>query len=170
MEASDGSQFHLYVGESSNGLRRMWDLPIGESHHVASRFPPEAWSRVIVVQWPQLIGGLSPSEGVDLDLSNAKAAKAVNKFLEERLNYETSPLFDGRRTKDGTFRKRKRKAPETGPFCTLSDAVMTAWRQLQTVALSRDRPWRSTDYGFALSPSMLLLGENLIDGSPLPTS
>lgn len=33
----------------------MWDLPIGESHHLANSFPPEIWTRVVVVYWGQLI-------------------------------------------------------------------------------------------------------------------
>jgi hypothetical protein len=30
-------------------------IPIGESHHLAMTAPPELWTRVIVVQWAELL-------------------------------------------------------------------------------------------------------------------
>jgi hypothetical protein len=45
----------LYVGQTGNAKRRLRDLPVGESHHLATTVPPETWERVIVVQWPDLL-------------------------------------------------------------------------------------------------------------------
>ena len=45
----------LYVGQTSDAKRRLRDLPVGESHHLATTVPPETWERVIVVQWPSLL-------------------------------------------------------------------------------------------------------------------
>ena len=53
----------LYVGQTGKAKRRLRDLPVGESHHLATTVPPETWERVIVVQWPDLLGGVGDSEG-----------------------------------------------------------------------------------------------------------
>jgi hypothetical protein len=44
----------LYVGLTLNAQRRLRDLPVGESHHLANTYPPEIWDRVVVVSWAQL--------------------------------------------------------------------------------------------------------------------
>ena len=44
----------LYVGQTSEARRRLRDLPVGESHHLANSFPPEIWHRVAVISWPLL--------------------------------------------------------------------------------------------------------------------
>src|SRR5690606_19816753 len=41
----------LYVGQTLDAARRLRDLPIGESHHLATTFPAEIWDRVVVVSW-----------------------------------------------------------------------------------------------------------------------
>ena len=45
----------LYVGQTRDARRRLRDLPVGESHHLATTVPPEIWERVLVIQWPALI-------------------------------------------------------------------------------------------------------------------
>lgn len=52
----------VYVGQTGKARRRLRDLPVGESHHVAATIPPEIWERVVVVQWPVLIDQISDSE------------------------------------------------------------------------------------------------------------
>lgn len=42
----------LYVGQTTEASRRLRDLPVGESHHLANTFPPEIWDRVVVIDWP----------------------------------------------------------------------------------------------------------------------
>ncbi len=37
----------LYVGQTNDAARRLRDLPVGESHHLANTFPPEIWDRVV---------------------------------------------------------------------------------------------------------------------------
>src|SRR5215470_2068317 len=54
----------LYVGQTGDAKRRLRDLPVGESHHLATTVPPEIWERVIVVQWPDLLPGVPGSEGL----------------------------------------------------------------------------------------------------------
>jgi hypothetical protein len=52
----------IYVGQSADARRRLRDLPVGESHHLATTVPPETWDRVVVVQWPDLLPGIPASE------------------------------------------------------------------------------------------------------------
>lgn len=52
----------VYVGQTGNARRRLRDLPVGESHHLATTIPPEIWERVVVVQWPLLLNQISEDE------------------------------------------------------------------------------------------------------------
>ncbi len=52
----------LYVGQTSDARRRLRDLPVGESHHLATTVPPETWERVLVIQWPALITRIPAQE------------------------------------------------------------------------------------------------------------
>ena len=45
----------VYIGQTPEPSRRLYDLPIGESHHLANTFPPELWKRVIVLDWLSLV-------------------------------------------------------------------------------------------------------------------
>ena len=87
----------LYVGQTLEADRRLKDLAIGESHHLANTFPPEIWHRVVVVAWSQLpqaaalLGELGP--------------KAVGEGLEHRLQASLQPLANASRRKpDGSWR------------------------------------------------------------------
>lgn len=53
----------VYLGTSSEGRRRLWDLPIGESHHLSNTCPPEIWSKVQVLHWKRLLA----ETGHDID-------------------------------------------------------------------------------------------------------
>jgi hypothetical protein len=64
----------LYVGQTRNAKRRLRDLPVGESHHLATTVPPETWERVIVIQWPNLLSSAGDSEGALLSSSGTKRA------------------------------------------------------------------------------------------------
>jgi hypothetical protein len=87
----------IYIGQTSEAERRLRDLPVGESHHLANTFPPEIWNRVVVLPWPELssvqpgIERLSPSE--------------VGLGLEYGLQLKLSPLANAsRRTTNGNWR------------------------------------------------------------------
>lgn len=47
---------------SASARRRLRDLPVGESHHLATTVPPETWDRVVVVQWPDLLADVPAQE------------------------------------------------------------------------------------------------------------
>ena len=100
----------VYIGQTLEGRRRLWDLPIGESHHLANSFPPEIWSRVVVVYWDVLlqqsptlterITAMLLSHGIS-DTSDA----AIGLGLEFLLQRQFQPLFNRRKKRrDGSWR------------------------------------------------------------------
>lgn len=84
----------LYVGQTKDAKRRLRDLPIGESHHLATTVPPEIWERVIVIQWPNLLLRISAQE--------AQAAERLGLFtcglaVEYLLQVAFRPVLNSRR-------------------------------------------------------------------------
>ncbi|MFJ5992230.1 hypothetical protein [Lentzea sp. NPDC092896] len=88
----------LYVGQTLEAGRRLKDLAIGESHHLANTFPPEIWHRVAVVAWSQL-----PHAAAAIDRFGVKA---VGEGLEHRLQASLRPLANSaRRVPKGGWRE-----------------------------------------------------------------
>ena len=102
----------VYVGQTTGGARRLWDLPIGESHHLANSFPPEIWERVVVVYWKnvleatprlekRLLGRIQPL----FESQDDSPSRAIGLGLEYLIQQRTQPLFNGRKRKrDGNWR------------------------------------------------------------------
>jgi hypothetical protein len=87
----------LYVGQTTEASRRLRDLPVGESHHLANTFPPETWDRIVIVNWPSLPQAQAVLQDVDRNL--------VGLALEHRLQLRLKPLVNAyRRTSDGGWR------------------------------------------------------------------
>lgn len=87
----------LYVGQTSRAERRLRDLPVGESHHLANTFPPEIWHRVVVVAWPRLAGAEALTERLQ--------PRVVGLALEHLLQSRMQPLVNCERRKpDGGWR------------------------------------------------------------------
>ena len=87
----------IYIGQTMDARRRLWDLPIGESHHLANTYPPEIWSRIIVVRWRDILRE-DPSlettlfaELHDLGLGAAEHTQAIGLILEHRLQHHFRP-------------------------------------------------------------------------------
>jgi len=92
----------LYVGQTTNAARRLRDLPVSESHHLANTFPPETWDRVVVISWPRL-----PEATEVLSSINTRT---IGLGLEHHLQLTTNPLVNGaRRTTDGGWRTVNRR-------------------------------------------------------------
>ena len=73
----------LYVGQTGDAKRRLRDLPVGESHHLATMVPPETWERVIVVQWPNLLPGVRGSERLSAEqLGHETCGLALEHLLQ----------------------------------------------------------------------------------------
>ncbi|WP_163667087.1 hypothetical protein [Mycobacterium florentinum] len=87
----------LYIGQTTEASRRLRDLPVGESHHLATTFPPEIWDRVVVVAWP----ALPEAEVLMADFDSNRIGLA----LEYRLQSRLKPLVNSwRRTPNGGWR------------------------------------------------------------------
>jgi hypothetical protein len=130
----------LYVGQTADAERRLRDLAIGESHHLANTFPPEIWDRVVIIAWPQL---------AEADALIARlGTKTVGLALEHRLQFRATPLANAtRRTSQGGWRVidrtrsaslGARAAAEVEP---LFDAVEVLWSAAE-----------ASEEGAALSP------------------
>jgi len=124
----------LYVGQTLEAERRLRDLAVGESHHLANTFPPEIWDRVVLVRWPELQGAAEASESL--------GARVVGLALEHRMQMAENPLANAnRRTSTGGWRSvdrarsasiGARAAPEVEPLfrelkrlwdCAATDAI-----------------------------------------------
>ncbi len=90
---SDGAGL-LYVGHSADARRRLRDLAVGESHHLATTVPPEAWDRIVVVRWPDLLLKLRPA---DSDAIAKLSDVITGGGLERLLQAELRPVLNSRR-------------------------------------------------------------------------
>jgi hypothetical protein len=101
----------VYVGQTSEGRRRLWDLPIGESHHLANTFPPEIWARVVHVNWQhmledkglldEIVQVLTTSYGIP----TATVLTDLGLGLEFLLQRAQMPLFNSnKKTRAGQWR------------------------------------------------------------------
>lgn len=116
----------LYIGQTLDAERRLRDLPIGESHHLATTFPPEIWDRVVVISWPQL----PPAQALATEHPDDLVGLALEHSLQSRL----SPLANSeRRTSDGSWRNvvwaasRSRGARLAPQIKELVRAVKAEW-------------------------------------------
>ncbi|MEV4757282.1 hypothetical protein AB0J86_19500 [Micromonospora sp. NPDC049559] len=125
----------LYVGQTMEAERRLRDLPIGESHHLATTFPPEIWHRVVVVAWPRL---------PEAQLLAADATpELVGLALEHTLQLRLNPLANSeKRTPDGNWRavvweaRRSRGARYASQLGGLVEAVHQVWDEAASQALT----------------------------------
>jgi hypothetical protein len=124
----------LYVGQTGDAKRRLRDLPVGESHHLATTVPPETWDRVIVVQWPDLLPGLRDSEGL---VAEQFGHQTCGLALEHLLQVTYRPVMTARRrggAGEWAARRidssRSRGAVNSGRFPGLFRAVRAVWDQL----------------------------------------
>lgn len=87
----------LYVGQTGEAQRRLRDLAVGESHHLANTYPPEIWSRVAVIAWSQLPAAAPAIERLSEPVTGLA--------LEHRFQATFHPLANAsRRTPAGGWR------------------------------------------------------------------
>jgi hypothetical protein len=81
----------IYIGQTPEPSRRLYDLPIGESHHLANTFPPELWRRVIVLDWLAL--AKSPSvDPLPPDCDSTAIGTAIELHLQRLYQPEMNML------------------------------------------------------------------------------
>jgi hypothetical protein len=153
----------VYVGQTGDAKRRLRDLPVGESHHLATTIPPEVWERVIVVHWPSLLKRISADErhtAERLELTTCGLA------MEYRLQVAYRPVMMTRRrsTKGGWSARnidssRSRGAVASLQLPELFSLVRERWDALTRVQWSGSGdPVVYFSAGRAVFPGALLLG------------
>jgi hypothetical protein len=132
----------LYVGQTTEAQRRLRDLPVGESHHLANTFPPETWHKVLVVAWPRLPEATP--------LTAALGPELVGLALEHRLQERLDPLANSeRRTSDGGWRVVVRQGSRS--------RGARAAKQVEVLSRAVERIWDQADGSGPLSPACRLI-------------
>ena len=112
----------VYVEQTAQAQRRLRDLPVGESHHLASTFPPEIWARVVVIAWPRLPGAAS---GLEVD------AQTVGLALEHRLQAELRPMANHwTRTPAGGWRELQWQRSTSRGALAAGEAIEALFEQV----------------------------------------
>ena len=150
----------LYVGQTRDAKRRLRDLPVGESHHLATTVPPETWERVVVVQWPDLLASVPRQEAAAAErLGHSTCGLAMEYLLQ--VTYRPVMTARRRSTAGGWSARnldssRSRGAASTGQFPELFKAVRAKWGVLAETPRPADgRPVSYTDGGRAVFPGLL---------------
>jgi hypothetical protein len=151
----------LYVGQTVNAKRRLRDLAVGESHHLATTVPPETWERVIVVQWPDLLPGVGDSDEL---AAQQLGHQICGLALEHLLQVTYRPVMTGRRRSGAgewvvrhIDSSRSRGAVNSSQFPALFKAVRGAWDQLADAASPEDGdPAIHADAGRVIFPGLIL--------------
>ena len=149
-----------YVGQTQEARRRLRDLPIGESHHLAMTAPPELWARVIVVQWAELLVRATEREWVIPDM------KACGQALEYLLHCHFRPTINCyARTTDGSYRERPPERSKSKAaigaieYSDLFKVVLGVWSSLEAVPEPAPGEFQVADYrpfGRVVFPAALL--------------
>jgi hypothetical protein len=150
----------IYVGQTEDAKRRLRDLPVGESHHLATTVPPETWERVIVVQWPSLLSQIPAEE--------ARAAEQLgpsicNLAIEHLLQVAYRPVMNARRrSTDGNWNardidsSRSRGAVASSQLAELFGKVCAQWDTLASAHKSQSKEGVIySDAGRAVFPGSL---------------
>ena len=150
----------LYVGQTGDARRRLRDLPVGESHHVATTVPPETWERIVVVQWPALLSaGPEPERLAAEELGQETCGLA----MEHMLQITCRPVMNARRRSgagEWTVRNidhsRSRGATSAHRFPDLFQAVSAEWAQLAHMSAQDGHAAVYTGAGRVIFPALLL--------------
>lgn len=131
-----------YVGQTQEAARRLRDLPVGESHHLANTVPPELWDRVIVVRWPDL---LAKAPTAEQEAARRLGSNICGLALEHLLQLTTEPpLNSRRRNPDGEWRprnqahSRSRGALHAEELLGLWQVTWEAWEDLVAHSVPQD--------------------------------
>ncbi|HEX8083347.1 MAG TPA: hypothetical protein VF529_03595 [Solirubrobacteraceae bacterium] len=149
----------VYLGETLS-RRRLWDIPVGESHHLAATFPPAAWERLVALRWSEVEGVvLPPSPGLH---------QAAGRALERELHIRLQPEMNiWTKRVDGRWGRRAlRPLPQVDGFDVpaSADAVEATLRDL--LCAPADRATRDMGPGRIVVPGLLDITEHLDLGDP----
>lgn len=121
----------IYVGQTGEAQRRLRDLAIGDSHHLANSYPPEIWTRVAVVEWPRLSAAPRAIERL--------SEPVVGLALEHRLQALLRPLANtSRRTSAGGWRSvdwARSRSRGSNAAQEIDDLFASAWAAWQAAEI-----------------------------------
>ncbi len=164
-----GHSHPVYIGQTTDAHRRLWDLPIGESHHLSNSFPPEIWGRVIVVRWGAILmknemkyrSIFRHIEEMGI-VGRTGQLKAIGLGLEHLLQSRDKPLMNCRtKRRDGTWRQvnwsnSRSVGARVAPFLSpLFHEVDEVWQTASSVAPSENGTSKVVSDGLAVFPSLL---------------
>lgn len=84
----------VYIGETMS-QRRLWDIPVGESHHLAATFPPSVWDRLVALRWSELDGVVAPADQASLRFAGRALERELHRRIRPEMNLWTK-RSDGR--------------------------------------------------------------------------
>ena len=138
----------VYIGESLDGRRRLYDLAIGESHHVANTFSTLIWDKVLVVGWRAPSNWEMIEEKIlnlQAECSNTSSQprqlsplKVFSKAIEYHVREALDPLV-GKRTKKGGQFVQAPTGDDSKAICVkvgdcvkdVSSPVIAEWKKLE---------------------------------------
>jgi hypothetical protein len=149
----------LYVGQTKDAKRRLRDLPVGESHHVANTVPPEIWERVIVIQWPSLLGRIPAEETQAVEQLGPSTCGLA---IEYQLQTAYQPVLNSRRrstaggwTERNIGSSRSRGAKASSQLRELFSEVRAQWDILASARMRDDCAVQFSDSGRVVFPGSL---------------
>ncbi|WP_406241271.1 hypothetical protein [Streptomyces anulatus] len=148
-----------YVGQTQEAERRLRDLPVGESHHLANTVPPELWERVVVIRWPLLLPEVPVRER---SLVEEMGSTVCGLALEHALQVATAPPLNSRRRRTSgdwqprnLTQSRSRGAIYAQSVPGLTQLTLAAWSALSQVVIPEHSAVIDTGTGRAVSPAAL---------------
>ncbi|WP_345255641.1 hypothetical protein [Streptomyces hundungensis] len=148
-----------YVGQTQEAERRLRDLPVGESHHLANTVPPELWERVAVIRWPLLLPEAPAGEQV---LVEEMGRTVCGLALEHALQMATAPPLNSRRRRTSgdwqprnLAQSRSRGAIHAQSIPGLTQLVVAAWSALSEAGMPEDSAVVDIGTGRAVFPTAL---------------
>ncbi|SDF30904.1 hypothetical protein SAMN05216260_107141 [Streptomyces griseoaurantiacus] len=148
-----------YVGQTQEAERRLRDLPVGESHHLANTVPPEVWERVVVIRWPLLLSRAPASEQMEVE---AMGSSVCGLALEHAIQVATTPPLNSRRRRiSGDWQprnltqSRSRGAIHSQRIPELSRLTLAAWKALAEAEAPKGAAVVASEVGRVVFPSTL---------------
>lgn len=148
-----------YVGQTQEAERRLRDLPVGESHHLANTVPPEVWERVVVIRWPLLLSEVPESERWEVE---AMGSAVCGLALEHARQLATAPPLNSRRRRTSgdwqhrdLARSRSRGAIHSQRIPELSRLTLATWNALADAEVPKGAAIVTTVIGRVVFPSAL---------------
>ncbi|WKE71821.1 hypothetical protein [Streptomyces sp. WP-1] len=148
-----------YVGQTQEAERRLRDLPVGESHHLANTVPPEVWERVVVIRWPLLLSEAPVSEQMEVE---AMGSAVCGLALEHMLQVATAPPLNSRRRRTSgewqprnLSQSRSRGAIHSQRIPELSRLTLDAWKALSETEVPKGTAVVASKVGRVVYPSTL---------------